>query len=173
MTPRQVEPFMNKVNDKGYISVQNESRCRKNAEKWKAHQPKKQWNDSTDWPAFRAHSLVLEGAGNKPISVYWDSVNAFVDTQPRLQQAPLKALGWQYDGPAAEVAQRVMGVADLNSNAELSYTELSSMLQGTLYKELGAWWEKRKQAGFRVLDLDAQGSISTPMNAILSPVNAM
>jgi len=52
-----------------------------------------------------------------------------------------------------------MRTADVNRNGELSYTELTTMLGGSVYAEFGRWINSLKQQGFREYDTDAQGSI--------------
>jgi hypothetical protein len=52
-----------------------------------------------------------------------------------------------------------MELADLNRNNELSYTELTEMLENTDYEEFGRWVRGRKQKGFREWDTDGEGTI--------------
>ena len=61
---------------------------------------------------------------------------------------------------AVSLAGAVMSVADLNQNNELSYTELTEMLENTDFEVFGRWVKGRKQKGFREWDTDGQGTIS-------------
>jgi hypothetical protein len=52
-----------------------------------------------------------------------------------------------------------MKLADANRNGELSFTELTSFLEGTPQQAFGRWVKARGQKGFRMLDFDRGGSI--------------
>ena len=53
----------------------------------------------------------------------------------------------QYKDEAVTVALRIMRVADVNSNQELSFTELTTMLGGSPYAEFGEWVAARRWYG--------------------------
>jgi len=64
------------------------------------------------------------------------------------------------EGNAPVVAKGIMKVADRNRNGELSYTELTTMLGGSIYEDFGKWLDSQGSEGFRKYDADRQGSIS-------------
>jgi len=61
---------------------------------------------------------------------------------------------------ALSVARAVMRVADVNKNRELSFTEITSMLEASPYQDFGRWMKEGKQKCFSKYDADQQGSIN-------------
>ena len=60
---------------------------------------------------------------------------------------------------AVALARAVMRVADINKNKELSFTELTCMLENSAYQEFGRWVKEGKQRGFAKYDRDSDGTI--------------
>jgi len=60
---------------------------------------------------------------------------------------------------ASIAAAEVMGLSDRNRNGELSYTELTVMLEGTEHEGFGRWVKTRRQHGWRSVDSDGKGSL--------------
>ena len=63
---------------------------------------------------------------------------------------------------AVKMAKEMMTIADLNRNKELSFTELTQMLENSAHQAFGRWIKQQKQAGFRAIDTDMGGNSSQP-----------
>ena len=61
---------------------------------------------------------------------------------------------------AVAVARGVMRTADTNKNKELSFTELTCMLESSAYQDFGRWVKEGKQRGFSKYDHDSDGTIN-------------
>jgi hypothetical protein len=75
------------------------------------------------------------------------------------KQQRVEATQSPYWEEACVVAKMVMKQADVNRNNELSFTELTQMLENTAHEAFGRWVKQKKQKGFREYDADRQGTI--------------
>lgn len=67
------------------------------------------------------------------------------------------------------VANAVMSIADRNKNGELTATELTCMLEGSVFQDFGRWIGLARQQGFRKYDGDCGGTIALDELAVLVP----
>ena len=60
---------------------------------------------------------------------------------------------------AKSLALWIMDGSDLNANGLLSFTELTQNLKNSKFQGFTDWIMAQKQAGFRALDVDQQGTL--------------